>query len=74
MACPNKNKDAQLMRSISERNMKKEKIIPYEIMEIVWEGSIIDIQLYVEDLENVLYITKLSSGNYVASVAVDLPK
>lgn len=62
------------MRSISERNMKKEKIIPYEIMEIVWEGSIIDIQLYVEDLENVLYITKLSSGNYVANIAVDLPK
>ena len=62
------------MRSISERNMKKEKIIPYEIIEIAWEGSIIDIQLYVEDLENVLYITKLSSGNYVASIAVDLPK
>lgn len=62
------------MRSISERNMKKEKIIPYEIIEITWEGSIIDIQLYVEDLENVLYITKLSSGNYVANIAVDLPK
>lgn len=72
MACPNKEKDNQLIKAISERNMKKEKILPYEIMEIAWEGSILDIQFHIEDLNNILNITKLSNQSYVANIAVDI--
>lgn len=72
MACPNKKEDLKIMQTISERNAIKERKTPYEITEIAWHGSLLDIQLMPINLNDVLHLTKLSDQEYVATVILNI--
>lgn len=68
MACKDKTADTQILRSISEKNVKKSIEVPYNLIDISWEGNFLDIQIYIQNLEDVLYVTKMSDKNYIATV------
>lgn len=68
MACPNKNEDTKIMRTVVERNIKKSTTVPYNLIDLLWTGNLLDIQFQVRDLNNVLFITKLDENQYVATI------
>lgn len=70
--CQDREKDTEIIRTIAEKTLKDSAVLPYNLVDIMWSGSLLDVQFYTINLENVLYITKINEREYMATIKQDI--
>lgn len=68
MSCKDKKKDMKMREQLSQREAIKHD---YDIIEITYFGDITEIVHQVQDNDDILHITRMNKGEYIASVRIN---
>jgi hypothetical protein len=74
MPCPDKNNDKLILLEIKRRKAMQTKSEVPKQEEVVWNGEITDVTMYVQNLNLIRTIEKIDFQTYVAVLEIENAK